>query len=150
MRALALAALFALVACSPPNYAVTIRLPSSDLLMRTTSVDVFVLHACPADPLTAATPTDFVSAQTIYGTTGNAPLGDVAPGTIAVFARARGSNCQVLAAGCDSFTLQADHQGALEVPLTALASPGPACDASATCTRGACPLPTPASDAGHD
>jgi hypothetical protein len=150
MRVLAPAWLLVCGACSSADYAVTIRLPTNDVLAQTRSVDVFVLATCGEVGAPGATPAHSLSAQTVYGTTGSAPLGNVSPGSIAVYARARGADCTVLAAACQMFAVQADGRGVLTLPLTALTTPGPACDPPATCTNGGCPLPVANSDANPD
>ena len=138
LRGLVLIPALAVAGC---GYSLEVQLPDGGLSAVTT-YEVTVGHSCAA--LEAGT--GAVLTQESTSASSATPLGQVPNGPIGISVVAMDGQCNIVASGCQDFTVNGFGGGTLVVPLTAV-TPMPGCPAG-TCSNGRCVIPGDAGSSG--
>jgi hypothetical protein len=142
---IALALFLVIAACSRDDrYDIVLAFDPPELERSASVTEVFTLRNCGAARDTGAPPPDQTLAlASIVAGRSTPALGNAAPGTVAIFARARTADCQLLATGCREVNVEAGGQGEIRVTLSAPhdkksgCSNEEICDGAGTCESGA-------------
>jgi hypothetical protein len=131
-------------ACEPTGYRPRLAFRTASTRTATASVEVaFVPSAECGELATSGLDSAMRGRAVAFALDATAePLGEISPGVIGLYARARDAQCRVVAAGCAAYAVVAGGAGDLDVALDPVAR-GCVC---AGCNAGRCPL-EPARDA---
>ena len=134
-----------LAGCSG-GYTVTVDFEPDALADQARVVELALIESCDTQPLGDAPDDVFVRME--YRRGDSAGLGDVDAGQYGLYARARGADCRVIAAGCIPVTLKKGGGGELVVVAAALDGAG--CRGSEICDDGECRPGDAGNDGGSD
>ncbi len=138
-RGTRLLGLFALLlsSCSGGEYSIVVRFDTQALADQVDRVEVYLVSACGALDTTGAEPASPEGRLDLRRGATTTTFSAVAAGSYGLYARGYdGATCQVIAAGCESVTLEAGGSGELVVTLSMIN--GPLCPTGMPCRDGVC------------
>jgi alpha-tubulin suppressor-like RCC1 family protein len=148
-RTLLLTSLLA-AGCGNGAYDVRVQFDPATLADAADVVELFVVENCAEQDDRGGPPVGSVLRSVVARRSETAlPMGSLPPGDYGLYGLARGSDCVVVAAGCEDISVAARGSGQLEVTLTPV-DDGGGCPPTSTCASGLCIAPDAGRDGGGD